>query len=91
MLFDTATAKYFVKVGGSSNQYLMADGTVLSQSANSGNSNFYLYQNLPTSLASYVPGSNVSGQVIYSDPINPSASTDILISNVTFDGIDVSV
>ena len=37
------TANSFVKNGGTNIQYLMGDGSTLTQSANSGNSNFYLY------------------------------------------------
>ena len=41
--FREIEASSFKKTGGSAIQYLMANGSTLTQSANSGNSNFYLY------------------------------------------------
>ena len=40
----TVEANILKKVGGTNIQYLMADGSSLTQSASSGNSNFYLYK-----------------------------------------------
>ena len=42
----TVEAGIVKKTGGTSIQYMMADGSVLSQSASSGNSNFYLYKKI---------------------------------------------
>ena len=47
----TVESSILKKTGGTSSQYLMADGSSLQYSANSGNSNFYLYKshaNTPT-------------------------------------------
>ena len=40
----TVESSILTKTGGTSSQYLMADGSSLQYSANSGNSNFYLYK-----------------------------------------------
>ena len=73
------------KTGGTSIQYMMADGSVLSQSASSGNSNFYLYK-INTSMTT----TPASGYVSFNNATQSSATT-IYISHQTSDGIDVEV
>ena len=65
--------------------YLMSDGSTLVPSANSGNSNFYLY-NSGTSRST-IP---VNGYVTYNSGTQ-SSSTIIYISHVTRDNIDIEV
>ncbi len=82
----SATAASFVKNGGTPFHYLMADGSVLSQSASSGNSNFYLYKshtNTPT------PPPN-AGFAYYNNAIQKNATT-IYISHITEDNIDIEI
>ena len=80
------TANNFIKQGGTNQQYLMADGSSLQYSANSGNSNFYLYNN--TSGIMIPPPSN--GQVGYNNAVQNNA-TIIYISHRTRDTIDIDV
>jgi hypothetical protein len=78
-------ADSFVKNGGSGIQYLMADGSTLTQSANSGNSNFYLYNSgtsrSPTPVSGYLTYNNVLQNI----------STMIYISHKTSDNIDIDI
>ena len=71
--------------GGTSSQYLMADGTKLQFSANSGNSNFYLYRS-DTSQAVNPPNGNIT----YNNATQ-SLATIIYISHLTRDNIDIEV
>jgi hypothetical protein len=71
--------------GGTSSQYLMADGSRLQFSANSGNSNFYLYRS-DTSQAVNPP----SGSITYNNATQLNA-TIIYISHLTRDNIDIEV
>jgi hypothetical protein len=71
--------------GGTSIQYMMANGTLLTQSANSGNSNFYLY-NSGTSMA-VTPA---DGYITYNNATQ-SLATIIYISHLTRDNIDIEV
>ena len=80
------TATNFIKQGGTNQQYLMADGSSLQYSANSGNSNFYLYNN--TSGIMTPPPAN--GQVGYNNAVQNDA-TIIYISHRTRDTIDIDV
>ena len=64
----------------------MGDGSTLTQSATSGNSNFYLYDNT-NSTTDITP---VSGEIIINSLVNTTA-TIIYISHVTRDNIDVEV
>ena len=80
------TAPSFIKTGGTNIQYLMGDGSTLTQSATSGNSNFYLYDNT-NSTTDTTP---VSGEVIINSVSNTTA-TIVYISHVTRDNIDVEV
>jgi len=82
----TINSDAFIKNGGSDIQYLMADGSVLTSSANSGNSNFYLYDN----TNSAVDTTPVAGEVIINNASNPLA-TIVYISHITRDTIDVEV
>jgi hypothetical protein len=79
-------ASSFKKTGGTNLEYLMGDGSVLQYSANSGNSNFYLYKshtNTPTPPPT-------SGFVYYNNA-NQSLATIVYISHITDDGIDIDV
>jgi hypothetical protein len=74
------------KSGGTGSQYLMADGSSLQFSANSGNSNFYLYKshaNTPTPPPT-------AGLVYYNNTIQKNA-TIIYISHKTDDNTDIEV
>lgn len=84
--FATVTSNSFIKNGGTDIQYLMADGSVLTSSANSGNSNFYLYDN----TNSAVNTTPIAGEVIINNASNPLA-TIVYISHLTRDNIDVEV
>jgi len=72
-------------IGGG--EYLMADGTSLKFSQNSGNSNFYLYNNLSGASP---PPSNFNGNVSYNNSAQASA-TVIYITHLTRDNIDVEI
>ena len=74
------------KVGGTNNQYLMADGSSLQYSANSGNSNFYLYK----SHVNTPPLPVDDGFVFYNNSVQASA-TFIYVSHRTEDNIDIEV
>lgn len=76
----------FNKTGGTNIEYLMADGSTLTQSATSGNSNFYLYDNT-NSTTDITP---ISGEVIINSLVN-STATIVYISHITRDNIDVEV
>lgn len=79
-------ASAFVKSGGTNQQYLMADGTSLTYSSNSGNSNFYLYTS--SDSGSTTP---TGGQITYNNAVQANA-TIIYISHVTSDNnIDIEV
>jgi hypothetical protein len=84
--FDTVSSNAFIKNGGTDIQYLMADGSVLTSSANSGNSNFYLYNN----TNSAVDTTPIAGELIINNASNPLA-TIVYISHKTRDNIDVEV
>ena len=80
------TADNFIKNGGTNQQYLMADGSSLQYSANSGNSNFYLYNNISGLMT---PPPN-NGQVGYNNTLQ-TATTLLYISHRTRDSIDIDV
>jgi hypothetical protein len=70
---------------GTGTQYFMGDGSLLQYSANSGNSNFYLYKS--NSIAGPPPA---NGFVYYND--NPQGmATTLFISHLTADSIDIEV
>lgn len=73
------------KTGGTNIQYLMADGTTLTQSANSGNSNFYLYN---SGTSQNVTPAN--GYLTYNNAVQANA-TMIYINHLTRDAIDIEV
>lgn len=78
-------ATLFIKNGGTSEQYLMADGSALKYSANSGNSNFYLYN----SVTNQSP-TPVNGDISY-NATEQKQATVIYISHRTRDNIDIEV
>ena len=87
-LTSTSTVEGAVikKTGGTSSQYLMADGSSLQFSANSGNSNFYLYKshaNTPTPPPT-------AGLVYYNNTVQKDA-TVVYINHKTDDNIDIEV
>jgi len=82
----TNNSDSFVKNGGTSIQYLMANGSVLTSSANSGNSNFYLYNNTNSTTNT----SPIAGEVIINSAVNTTA-TMVYISHLTRDNVDVEV
>ena len=79
---DNFVSNNFIKYGGTRQQYLMADGSILQYSANSGNSNFYLYNN--TGVTNPPP---VNGQIGYNDA--QIDATVIYLSHRTRDSIDI--
>jgi hypothetical protein len=71
---------------GTNNQYLMGDSSLLQYSANSGNSNFYLYKShINTPGAPPDPGF-----VVYNNNTQGMASI-IYISHLTSDNIDIEI
>ena len=78
-------ATSFVKTGGTNIQYLMANGDTLTQSANSGNSDFYLYNSNTTQ--NITPP---SGSITYNNSVQ-SLATIIYISHQTRDNIDIEI
>ena len=80
------TAPKIIKTGGTNIQYLMGDGSTLTQSATSGNSNFYLYQS-KNGVTTPPP---LSGDVGYNNA-NQSLATIVYISHLTRDNIDIEV
>lgn len=80
------TANKIIKSGGTAIQYLMGDGSVLTQSANSGNSNFYLYQS-KNGITTPPP---LAGDVGYNNAVQ-SLATLVYISHLTRDNIDIEV
>ena len=82
----STTAASFIKNGGTPFHYLMADGSVLSQSASSGNSNFYLYK---SHSGAQTPPPH-AGFVYYNNSVQKDA-TIIYISHLTEDNIDLEI
>lgn len=78
-------ATVFIKNGGTSEQYLMADGSALQYSANSGNSNFYLYN----SVTNQSP-TPANGDISY-NATEQKQATIVYISHRTRDNIDIEV
>jgi len=79
-------ASSFKKTGGTNNQYLMADGSSLQFSSNSGNSNFYMYK----SHAGVPFPPPADGFIYYNHP-NQSLARIIYISHITDDSIDIEI
>jgi hypothetical protein len=82
----TLEATSLVKTGGTGIQYLMADGSTLTQSASGGNSNVYLYTSKNGAGGPPTP----SGTIEYNNAVQGSA-TVIWISPTTRDGINIEV
>ena len=80
------TANKVAITAGTNQQYLMADGSLLEASAQNGNANFYLYNNV--NGLSVPPPSN--GQVTY-NATTLAATTLVYISHLTRDGVDIDV
>ena len=77
------TANRFVKDGGTANQFLMADGSVLENSNSNANSNIYLYTN--SEVHSFPPA---TGEVRFNATTN--AATSILwLNHFTREGTDI--
>ena len=76
------TAGSFVKSGGLNTQYLMGDGSTLTQSANSGNSNYYTFKTGGTGT------SPASGYITWGD--FQYAATKVYVSKTTTDGFDIT-
>lgn len=83
---NTLNANSFVKTSGTNQQYLMADGSSLQYSANSGNSNFYLY-NSTVGITTPPP---TLGHIGYNNAIQANA-TILYISHQTRDNIDIDI
>lgn len=80
------TANKVVINAGTNQEYMMADGSLLTSSSNAGNSNFYLYNNI-NGISSPPPA---NGDVGYN--ATTLATTSIVyISHRTRDGIDIDV
>jgi hypothetical protein len=77
------TATRFVRTGGQSTQYLMADGSVLAASNTNSNATMHFFKN---SSVNVPPPS--SGEIVFNSPQNSSA-TVLWISHMTSDGTDV--
>ena len=78
-------ATSFKKTGGTNIQYMMANGSVLTASANAGQSNFYLF-NSGTTISTIPPNG-----YIYYDNGTQSSATMIYISHITRDNFDIEV
>lgn len=77
------TATRFVRTGGQSTQYLMADGSVLAASSTNSNATMHFFKN---SSVNVPPPS--SGEIVFNSPQNTTA-TVLWISHMTSDGTDV--
>jgi hypothetical protein len=76
----------FIKTNGTKNQYIMADGSSLEYSANSGNSNFYLYKS-----HSNTPAPPPDAGFINYNNNTQGLATVIYISHLTDDAIDIEI
>lgn len=85
IISGTIQADTIIKTGGTNTQYLMADGTALTFSANSGNSNYYLYDS-STTLTPTPP----AGDITYNNAVQ-SLATIIYISHISRDNIDIEI
>lgn len=82
-------ASSFKKTGAvtGAGEYLMADGTTIKYSQNSGNSNFYIYNNVNGASP---PPVSFDGKVSYNNSAQASA-TVIYITHLTRDNIDIEI
>ena len=71
---------------GLNTQYFMGDGSLLQYSANSGNSNFYLYKSHTNT-----PGAPPDNGFVYYNNNTQGMATIIYISHLTDDNIDIEV
>jgi len=71
---------------GNQNQYIMGDGSLLQYSANSGNSNFYLYKS-----HSNTPTPPPANGFVYYNNSTQGLATIIYISHLTDDVIDIEI
>ena len=78
-------ATSFKRTGGTNIQYMMANGEILTASANAGQSNFYLYNSGTTQTPT-----PASGYITYNNATQSSA-TMIYISHKTRDNFDIEV
>ena len=83
--FVTLNANEYIVNGGTSQQYLMGDGSLLQYSANSGNSNYYLYKS--SQILTTPPP---AGFIRYNNIVQGNA-TEIYISNLTRDNINIEI
>ena len=83
---DDITSTKFIVQGGTNIQYLLADGTLLTSSANSGNSNFYLYKSTDNATTPPIG----SGNIVYNNA-NQSLATIVYISHLTRDNVDIEI
>ena len=70
-------------VGGLSTQYMLADGSLLTQSANSGNSNVYTSNNINNSFDPPISSGDGNTHI--------ALATFVFISHITRDGVDIEV
>ena len=84
VFLNNVYSEAFVKNGGTASQYLMADGSTTTNSQQ-GQPNIYLYNN--NNSGTPVPA---SGQIRANDPNNQNV-TELYISHITSDGIDIDV
>ncbi len=82
---DQIIATSFKVNGGTSDTYLMSDGSLLKYSANSGNSNYYLYKSSTTQDVT-----PPIGDITYNNAVQANA-TMIYISHRTRDTIDIEI
>jgi hypothetical protein len=80
------TSNAFIKVGGTNLQYLMADGSITTNSGTNAGSNIYLYNNRNTNYAPPI----ASGDIKYNNAVQDNA-TIVYISHLTRDTIDIDV
>lgn len=85
-LVNDIFANHFVVFGGTNIQYMLADGSLLTSSSNSGNSNYYLFNSISSSQAPPIP----NGDVKYNNS-NQSLATIVYISHITRDLVDVEI
>ena len=85
-LVNDIFANHFTVFGGTNIQYMLADGSLLTSSANSGNSNFYLYKSIDNATTPPIG----SGNVVYNNAIQ-SLATVIYISHLTRDNVDIEI
>jgi len=81
------TANSFIKQGGTNLQYLMADGSVTTNSGANNNSNIYLYDSNNTTNVPPPP----DGNIVYNSAVSQDATTILYISHLTRNNIDIDV